>query len=429
MIQHDRLTHRPMLHIINFMTGNPLSSRPGDGATPARVVGILLVILSVLVSAPSPTIAMEVGPIPQTVQDRFLPEGDNIVVRPWIAGLEVPWSLVFLPDGRALVSERPGRIRLITAGALEPRPWATIDVRNVGEGGLMGLALHPAFPEQPYVYAMYTYTRKGETMNRVVRLKDEGNMGRLDRVIVDAIPGARNHNGGRIAFGPDGMLYVGTGEKYERKLAQDLNSLNGKILRVTPEGDVPRDNPFNSRVWSWGHRNPQGLAWHPVTGELFASEHGPSGEALIFGNDEINIIVRGANYGWPEVAGAPSIRPYRDPIIVWKRATPPGGITFCRKGPLSHLENDLFVATLRSNALIRVKLKREGDRHAVSAIERWFVPGDVEGRYGRIRDIVQGPDGYLYFLTSNRDGRGRPAEGDDRIYRIMPRQDMSYQGR
>jgi len=396
---------------------------------PARCAGILLVVLCVLLSAAPQATALQVGPVPQAVQDRFLPEGDNVVARPWVAGLEVPWSLIFLPGGRALVSERPGRIRLIKDGILESRPWATIDVRSAGEGGLMGLALHPAFPAEPYVYAMYTYVQKGETMNRVVRLKDEGDTGRLDRIIVDGIPGARNHNGGRIAFGPDGMLYVGTGEKYERKLAQDLNSLNGKILRVTPEGDVPRDNPFNSRVWSYGHRNPQGLAWHPVTGELFASEHGPSGEALVFGNDEVNIIVRGGNYGWPEVAGAPSVRPYRDPIIVWRRATPPAGITFYGKGPLAHLENNLFIATLRSNALIRVKLRREGDGYAVQAIERWFVAGDVEGRYGRIRDVVQGPDGYLYFLTSNRDGRGRPGEGDDRIYRIMPRQDMPYQGR
>ncbi|HOD75471.1 MAG TPA: PQQ-dependent sugar dehydrogenase [Syntrophorhabdaceae bacterium] len=415
--------------MIIFMTGYHLPSRPGNAIAPARIAVILVTILLTLVVAARPAVALEVGPVPQAVQDRFLPEGDNIVVRPWISGLEVPWSLVFLPDGRALVSERPGRIRLIRKGVLAPRPWATIDVRSAGEGGLMGLAVHPAFPGEPYVYAMYTYTEKGETMNRVVRFKDDGDTGRFDRVILDRIPGARNHNGGRIAFGPDGMLYICTGEKYERKLAQDLNSLNGKILRVTPGGVIPPDNPFNSPVWSYGHRNPQGLAWHPVTGELFVSEHGPSGESLVFGNDEINIIVRGGNYGWPVVAGAPSVKPYRDPIIVWKRATPPGGITFCRKGPLSHLENDLFIATLRSDALIRVKLRRERDRYAVTAIERWFVAGDVEGRYGRIRDVVQGPDGYLYFLTSNRDGRGSPRQDDDRIYRIMPRQDVSYRNR
>ncbi|MCS7215708.1 MAG: PQQ-dependent sugar dehydrogenase [Thermodesulfovibrio sp.] len=342
--------------------------------------------------------------------------GDNVKVEQWIEGLEIPWSLVFLPDKRALISERPGRIRLIKDGMLQKEPYATIEVAHIGEGGLMGLAFHPDFPKKPYIYAMHTY-RKGNTLfNRVIRLKDLGNRGVFDRVIIDNIPGARFHNGGRIAFGPDGMLYITTGEIYEADLAQNLNSLGGKILRITPEGEIPSDNPFkNSPIWSFGHRNPQGLAWHPETGDLFSSEHGPSGEYLRFGNDEINIIKKGGNYGWPIIIGKKNRPPYIDPLVLWEKTTPPSGITFYSGEKLFHLKGDLFVATLRSESIIRIKLQRTKEGFRVERIERWF-----EGKYGRIRDIVQGPDGYLYFLTNNRDGRGKPKIGDDRVYRIIP---------
>ncbi|MEK7246381.1 MAG: PQQ-dependent sugar dehydrogenase, partial [Pseudomonadota bacterium] len=231
-------------------------------------------------------------------------------VETWIAGLEAPWSLVFLPDDRALVSERPGRIRLIRGGALEPEPYAVLDVATGGEGGLMGLALHPDFPRVPFVYAMHTYfpgpLAAFHRQNRVVRLRDQGGRGGFDRVVFDRIPGAFNHNGGRIGFGPDGMLYVATGDTYEAELAQDRNSLAGKILRLTPEGEVPADNPFPaSPIYSLGHRNPQGLAWHPASGDLFVSEHGPSGEFGLSAHDEINVVVPGGNYGWPKAVGAP----------------------------------------------------------------------------------------------------------------------------
>jgi len=404
------LTRGVQPHIFDFM------------ATKTTLSFVIIFLMCCGLSPAPPAGSIEVGPVPQTVRDRFMPDGDNVVVRPWITNLEAPWSLVFLPDGRALVSERPGRVRLIRKDVLEARPYAVVEVAHTGEGGLMGLAIHPEFPGKPYVYAMHTYRDKGKLYNRVIRLKDEGEQGKFDRIIVDAIPGARFHDGGRIAFGPDGMLYVTTGEMYERNLAQDLNSLNGKILRVTPEGSIPTDNPFrNSPVWSYGHRNPQGLAWHPVTRDLFASEHGPSGESLVFGNDEINVIRKGGNYGWPEVVGAPSGMPYVNPLIVWRKATPPSGITFYAGGALAHLRNDLFVATLKSRALIRVRLQGKAGGYQVLAIERWFATDDNEGRFGRLRDVVAGPDGCLYFLTSNRDGRGNPGRNDDMIVRIMPR--------
>lgn len=346
-----------------------------------------------------------------------LSDENKVRVEQWISDLEIPWSLIFLSDGRALVSERPGKIRLIKDGKTQKEPYLVIEnVLHIGEGGLMGLAVHPDFPQNSYIYAMHTYKKGDSIFNRVIRIKDYGSYGRFDKVIIDNIPGGRLHNGGRIAFGPDRMLYITTGEIFDADLAQDLKSLGGKILRVTPEGEIPPDNPLkNSPIYSYGHRNPQGLAWHPETGELFSSEHGPSGEFLRFGNDEINVIKKGGNYGWPEVIGIKKRAPYIDPLILWEKTTPPSGMTFYTGDKLPHLKGDLLVATLRSECLVRIKLKKESDSYKVIKMERWF-----ENKYGRIRDVVQGPDGLLYFLTNNRDGRGRPRSGDDRIYRILP---------
>ena len=392
-----------------------------------RIIIAIAVVLLLGTYATSPSAEPVVGPAPQKVEDIFLPRPPGYRAVPWVEGLEVPWALIFLPDGRALVSERPGRIRLIRDGMLQDDPYAVLEAVEGGgtgligfflelavggEGGLMGLALHPRFPEQPYIYAMHTYRGPNGAANRVIRLQDQGRHGRFDRVIIDGIPGGLNHNGGRIAFGPDGMLYVTTGETYDAELAADRGSLGGKILRLTPDGAVPEDNPFpGSPVYSFGHRNPQGLAWHPESGDLFASEHGPSGEFGLGAHDEINVIRPGGNYGWPKVVGAPGRAPYIDPIVVWKdTAVPPGGMAFYR--------GDLFVAALGSGALIRIGLAQAGPPYRVERIERWFAAGPRSGRLGRIRDVVVGPDDRLYFLTSNRDGRGSPAPGDDKIYRL-----------
>ena len=381
-----------------------------------RLLCALLLIQLFSVAASCTQIA---GGKAQSVEDVFLPDGDTVTVEVWVKNLEVPWSLVFLPDGRALVSERPGRIRLIQDGNLQEKPYLSVDAARVGEAGLMGIAVHPQFPMEPYIYAMYTYRKGGDLLNRVARFRDRGGTGSFDRVIIDTIPGARFHDGGRIAFGPDGMLYVTTGENFISALAQDLSSLAGKVLRVTPEGNIPADNPFiDSPVYSYGHRNPQGIAWQPDTGRLFESEHGPSGEFGRFAHDEINIITKGGNYGWPHVIGSLGKQPYIDPIIVWKETTPPGGITFYKGNLLGHLRGDLFVATLRSRALVRIKFDADT---RIQKIERWFAQDFKSGRYGRLRDVVSGPDGALYFTSSNRDGRGNPASDDDKIYRIVPK--------
>lgn len=387
-------------------------SKPAGRAVPV-LAGICAMALAGAARVPSGAAAGIVrGPEPQSVADRFVPNPPGITVTDWVTGLEVPWSLVFLSDHRALVSERPGRIRLIENGKLKFDPVATFDVVQDGEGGLLGLALDPAWPKRPYLYAMMTIKAGGGREDRVVRLRLDGDRATIDRTIVDHIPAGLFHDGGRIAFGPDGMLYIGTGDSTRREIAQDRSSLGGKILRVTPDGAPAPGNPFPDAplVYSLGHRNVQGLAWQPDTGTLFESEHGPTGEDGLRAHDEINVIRKGANYGWPLVVGAPHRPGLTDPLIAWNnRTTPPSGIAFWH--------GDLYVATLGSEALVRISLNRQRDAWHATRIERWFTNGD-ESRYGRLRAATVGPDGALYVLTNNRDGRGAPRTGDDRILRI-----------
>lgn len=353
-----------------------------------------------------------VGGIPQKVDDVYLPVVPGITVETWADNLLIPWSLLFLSETEALVSERGGKIKKIVNGKVLNEPYAEIKIAHIGEGGLMGLAKHPDFPEQPFIYIMYTYTENSTLFNKVERYIHKGNSAEFDKIIIEKIPGGRTHDGGRIAFGPDNMLYICTGDIRQAEIAQDLKNTGGKILRVTSDGEIPDDNPFEGNpVFSYGHRNPQGLAWHPVNGDLFSSEHGPSGEYGLSGMDIINVIKKGGNYGWPRVVGAAGVEPYIDPIIMWNSATPPSGMTF--------FHGDLFIATLRSRALIRIKLNKENNEYNVTAIERWFANDEYDGKYGRLRDAVVGPDNALYVITNNTDGRGRPFPGDDKILRIV----------
>jgi glucose/arabinose dehydrogenase len=356
-----------------------------------------------------------VGDPPQTIEDKFLPEPSEYDINTWVENLRIPWALVFLSEEKALVTERGGQIRLIENGKLQEEPYKIIDkVEHIGEGGLMGLAKHPDYPNQAYLYTMYTYREDGTLYNGVARYRDTGSTMEFDRMILEKIPGHRVHNGGRIKFGPDGMLYVCTGDIWQSEIAQDKDNLGGKILRLTPDGDIPKDNPFEgSPVYSLGHRNPQGLAWHPATGSLFSSEHGPSGEFGLSDKDIINVIKKGGNYGWPLVIGEANVEQYIDPIIMWSRATPPSGMTFWN--------GRLYVATLRSETLIRVDVEPEGGTYKVTNIDRLFANDWFSGIYGRLRDAVDGPDGALYVLTNNRDGRGTPHEGDDKILRLILR--------
>jgi glucose/arabinose dehydrogenase len=328
------------------------------------------------------------------------PSSTRVEVSTLATDLRVPWSFAFLPDGDALVTERDsGRIlRMGPSG--EAREVQTLPEGGVGEGGLLGVAVSPRYERDRYVYA-YTTT---ETDNRVVRFR----IGEDPQPVLTGIPVNSYHNGGRIEFGPDGMLYVTTGDAGDTANSQDRGSLGGKILRISPDGSVPEDNPFpNSPVYSFGHRNVQGLAWD-AEGQLFASEFGQNTW------DETNRIEAGENYGWPEVEGeGGEDRGFVDPITVWPTSeASPSGAEILVDGAIPQWEGDLFVTALRGESLWRLEMD---DRGTVTDRERL-----LQGEVGRIRDVAQAPDGSLWVSTSNRDGRGTPAEDDDRIFRLAP---------
>jgi glucose/arabinose dehydrogenase len=320
-------------------------------------------------------------------------------------GLEVPWEIAFLPEGGALITERPGRIRLLAGdGRLQREPVANVEVSAEGEGGLMGLALDPEFADNELVYLYFT-TAQGMKLER---WRYSG--GRLTReaLLVSDLEAGPNHDSGRIAFAPDDQLYVATGDAGSPELAQDDGSLNGKYLRLTSE-QYRGDGEVRPEIVSKGHRNPQGLDWQPGTGRLISTEHGPSGGDGPQGFDEINEILPGRNYGWPEVYGEDH-EGFEAPLRVYEEAIAPSGATFVeREG--SRWTGDYVFATLRGEALYRLRF--DGDR---IVDEEVLLKGD----FGRLRTVVEGPDGALYVLTSNRDGRGSPDDADDRILRVTP---------
>ena len=320
-------------------------------------------------------------------------------------GLDTPWAIAFLPEGDILVTERPGRVRYIDKnGQLVSEPVGTLSqVKEIGEGGLMGITVHPDFSSNHFVYLYYTYGNSGkDTFNRLVRMKFENNKLSGEEIIVDNIPGNLNHNGGRIKFGPDNNLYITTGDAQDPSHAQDKSSLAGKILRVTDTGKPVLSNPFNNLAYSYGHRNPQGITWDK-RGRLWSTEHGRSG--IQSGLDELNIIEAGKNYGWPDIQGdqeqAGMVRPVSNsgPTTTWA----PAGAAF--------VDDSLFFAGLRGKTLYEAIV--QGDNVTIKE--------HFKGEFGRIREVITGPDGMLYITTSNKDGRGSPGSNDDRVIRVNPK--------
>lgn len=335
-------------------------------------------------------------------------DGVRFRVETVVSGLEVPWSMSFAPDGRLFVTERPGRVRIVNLSTFSSEIALTLGgVYTQGEAGLLGLALDPAFAQNRFVYLYYSATASGGAVNRVVRYREVAGLLAEPAVLIDGIPAASIHDGGRLRFGPDGLLYATAGDASNSSLSQDVTSPAGKILRISPDGSTPAGNRFSSPVYTYGHRNPQGIDWHPSTGDLWASEHGPTG------NDEINVIQSGLNYGWPVIQGSGSMTAMETPVTFFSSAIAPSGASFYRGQLFPSFADNLFVATLRGTHLLRLTIDAASRR--ITAQERL-----IEGAFGRFRDVVNGPDGYLYLCTNNRDGRGSPAAGDDRLLRIVP---------
>ena len=342
--------------------------------------------------------------------------GVRFKVEKVVGGLEVPWSIVWAPDGRMIFTERPGRVRVFEKGALNPKPLLVVsDVEKSGESGLMSVALHPQFSSNHFLYLSYAYSSGGVRV-RVVRYR-EAPEGLVDRkVIIEDLPAAQFHAGCRIRFGPDGKLYVTTGDATDRQLAQKLDSLAGKTLRLNDDGTVPQDNPFvgqqNARpeIWSVGHRNAQGMDFQPDSNLMFQTEHGPSGFDGPGGGDEVNIVEKGKNYGWPIVHHTQTREGLESPLLEYTPACAPASGMFYRGSSFPKFKGNFFFGCLKGERLIRVELN---GRKVVRQ-------EDVIKDYGRIRDVAEGPDGNLYFSTSNRDGRGKPTEDDDRIMRLVP---------
>ena len=346
----------------------------------------------------------------------FIERVEEVAVETVATNLVVPWALASAPDGRLFVTERPGRVRVIQDGTLSPSPFATLDVAPVEEAGLMGITIDPAFQENGHLYVCCTYQNdRGQLRNRVARLTEKEGAGGDHTVLIDDIPGARFHDGCRVKFGPDQRLYITMGDAGRAENAQNLGSLSGKVLRINADGSVPADNPFpGSPVFTYEHRNPQGIAWHPVTSDAFITEHGPGD------SDEVNILQPGSNYGWPDVRGIARDPDFVNPIVAYTPTVALAGAAFYDGSVLpAEWQNSLFFTTLKSDARVGHHLHSV----ALQAPEYRVVQAEEElfkGEFGRLRDVVQGPDGYLYFTTSNRDGRGRPFPGDDKVLRIVP---------
>ena len=365
------------------------------------------------ISAAAPPLTVGASPaMPSPILRDEVPE---MTVTEVARGLRIVWSLRWSRDGRLFITERRGRLSVLEPGASEPVTYANLPTALGGESGLMGIALHPQFPEQPYLYAMYTARKLSGGVNRVSRFVDTGRGLEQEQVLLDEIPASRNHDGGALEFGPDGMLYIGTGDAGVEMLAQDLTSPNGKVLRIAPDGSIPNDNPFpGSPVWAYGFRNVSGLAFHPATGELWAASHGPSGVAAHEAKhmDSVYIVRKGGDHGFPRHLGVSADPAVASPVLFYAdRQVPPGGVAFY-DGP-GDLRHNFFITSLRGQELHRVVVE---DGHRITRIERWW-----HNRFGRLRAITAGPDGSLYVGTSNRDLR---VDGDypesDFIYRLTP---------
>jgi aldose sugar dehydrogenase len=321
--------------------------------------------------------------------------------------LEVVWDIGFDAENNLYVTERPGRLRVLSPQGLQLANIPIPNVASVGESGLTGVTLDPKFSENRTIYLYYSYRESGNLNNRVSSFTYSDGALSNEKFILDALPGGAVHNGGRLRFGPDGKLYVLTGDAARPAYGQDMNSLAGKVLRLNSDGSVPSDNPTpGSLVYSRGHRNPQGIAWHPLTEEPLVTEHGETA------HDEINLVKPGNNYGWPEekkcFAGR---KEFTDPILCSGTETyAPSGIT-ALSTTIWKFRNSFIYSGLRGKVVERIEV-----------IDGKLAKRDqiIKEDYGRMRAAAQAPDGTIYVSTSNRDNRGQVQAGDDKILKLTP---------
>lgn len=335
-------------------------------------------------------------------------------------GLDTVWELAWGPDGFIWVTERSGKLSRINPQTGTVSVVSQLVVEEIGEGGLMGLAFHPDFTSEPWVYLAHTYAGQNGIRNRVIRARYDGTTLGAPQVVLADIPGSSIHNGSRLAIGPDRLLYVTTGDASDPQFAQNRDALAGKVLRLTLDGQPAPGNPFGTRTWSYGHRNPQGIAFAP-DGSLYITEHGPAD------NDEVNRVEAGRNHGWPAVHGRCdgdiglaemsfcSANDVAEPLAIWTPTIAPAGLAYYDAELIPAFRRSLFFATLKDATLYRIALSTDG--RSAESTERLF-----DRDFGRLRAVLVAPDGSIYLGTSNRDGRGTPMPTDDRVIRIRPRE-------
>ena len=368
------------------------------------IAGVIIIIIAISVATVLSTPSNTTVPIPEPATTDNANQ-TNKGIRTIAQNLDVPWAIDIAVDNRIFFTEKPGRLGMIHAnGTLASEPVVNIHTEDIGEAGLMGLALHPNFTQNHLMYVYHTYAKNGGLYNKVLMLTEKNNKIVNSKIILDGIPASDSNNGGRIKFGPDGKLYVSTGDSETPELAQNTKSLAGKLLRLNDDGTIPDDNPIpESPVYSYGHRDIQGFAWHPITKKLYASEHGPAG------NDEVNIIEPGSNYGWPiEVCNhSTSSAPIRfeTPEYCFNPEIAPSGLTIAASNKLGY-QNDILFTTLRGSHLHHIDLETR-------------IQDNVLVGYGRLSDIVEAHDGSLYVLTANRNAIGIGNANDDHILQII----------
>jgi glucose/arabinose dehydrogenase len=356
----------------------------------AGIVGAVIFSIFVLTSPNDPI------PLPDLTSENFENKSLEILAE----NLENPRSMAFADD-RIFVTQKNGQIRVVYQNELLDEPLATLRPANVFDGGLLGITTHPEFNENHFLYVFLTYEEDNVLWNKILKITESENKLKDAETIFDKIPGSVFTNGGFLKFGPDGKLYVGTGTVSDAShLPQDLDSFAGKILRLNDDGTIPNDNPYsNSPVFSIGFRNPQGMAWDKA-GSLYVADLGPDK------NDEINIIKAGKNYGWPDQECLGNEK-FEGAIMCYDPGIEPGGILFYY-GNTVQLEHAFVMTSLRASNLYQLDLN-DGLKSQKSILSG----------VGRIRDVIEGPEGSLYVITSNTDGKGFPDKMDDRLLRIL----------